>query len=346
MKSLLREQDGKALHHTLAPGAAVSVTLPERLGDFPGNRRRELERIARILFDEFEEAQKGRLADKEKGGRILKLVLFGSCAHGYRVGACEGDDRCEYNLLVVVSTKTFADPRFWDRATDRLQRELTVSKTLATPVHFIVHSIMDLNNQLVHGRPFFVDVGRAGIILHDTPGFPLVKPRPLDPEVARAEMRRHFDHWFPSATHRFELAKEAIGRRYNREAAFDLHQTVERLYHGTLRVLTLHSPKSHRLAWLRTHAERVAPRLIAVWPGDSLFARQCFARLDRAYVEARYSPHYEITDEELAWLVGRVRVLQETAAAICAARLDGFGCAGTEKAGMQKIGPRHDHQET
>ncbi|WP_247644480.1 MULTISPECIES: HEPN domain-containing protein [Brucella] len=302
----------------------MSVTLSERLRDLPENRRRELERISRILFHEFKEAQKGRLADKEKSGRILTLVLFGSCAHGCRVGACKGNNRCEYNLLVVVSTKTFADPRFWDGAKDCLQRELTVTKSLATPVNFIVLSIMDLNNQLVHGWPFFVDIARTGLILHDTPGFPLVKPRTLDLEGARAAMRQHFDHWFPSATHRFELAKEAMGRGYNREAAFDLHQTVERLYHGTLRVLTLHSPKSHRLAWLRTHAERVAPRLIAVWPRDSRFAQQCFARLERAYVEARYMHQYEITAEELAWLVRRVTALQETAAAICEEHFDGL----------------------
>ena len=321
MKSLLGEQDGKALHHTHAPEAHVSMTLPERLGHLPEHRRRELKRVARILFDEFEQARKGWQPQEEKAGRILKLVLFGSCAHGYRVGAYEDDDRAEYNLLVVVSTKTFADPRFWDRATDRLLWELTVTSYLATPVNFIVHSIMDLNNQLVHGRPFFVEIARDGIMLHDTPGFPLVKPRPLDLEVAKAEMRQHFDHWFPNAEHRFELAKQAMGHGYNREAAFDLHQTVEQLYHGTLRVLTLHSPKSHRLSWLRTHAERVTPPLIAVWPRDSLFARQCFSRLDRAYIEARYSRHYEIGDEELAWLVERVTVLQETAVAICTARL-------------------------
>lgn len=64
-----------------------------------------------------------------------------------------------------------------------------------------------------------------------------------------------------------------MGRGYDREAAFDLHQTVERLYHCTSHVLTLYSPKSHRLTCLRTHAERVAPLLVAAWPGDSRFAR-------------------------------------------------------------------------
>jgi uncharacterized protein len=49
------------------------MTLAERLGHHPENRRRELERVARILFDEFEDAQKGRLSEKRKGGGILKL---------------------------------------------------------------------------------------------------------------------------------------------------------------------------------------------------------------------------------------------------------------------------------
>ncbi len=58
------------------------MTLPERLTHLPDRKRRELERVASILFDEFEDAQKSKLSDKEKKGRILKLVLFGSYARG------------------------------------------------------------------------------------------------------------------------------------------------------------------------------------------------------------------------------------------------------------------------
>ncbi|MCO6178428.1 HEPN domain-containing protein [Ciceribacter sp. RN22] len=305
------------------------MTVPERLGHLPENKRRELERVARILFDEFEDAQRGKLSEKRKGGRILKLMLFGSHARGDRGEDRKSDDRSGFDLLVVVSTKTFADSRFWNRATERILRERTVTGHLETPVESIVHSIMDLNDQLAHGRPFFVDIVRDGILLCEAAGFPLVTPKPLDAEAVKAEACRQFGYWFPIATRRFELAKQAMERGYDREAAFDLHQTVERFYHGVLHVLTCHSPKSHRLACLRTHAERAAPLLIAVWPRDSRFARQCFARLDRAYVDARYSHRFDITDEELAWLVERVTVLQETAAAICAAHLDGLYGSGT-----------------
>lgn len=75
--------------------------------------------------------------------------------------------------------------------------------------------------------------------------------------------------------------------------------------------------------FLRSQAERIAPQLIDIWPRDSRFAKRSFTRLDRAYVDARYSPAYEITGEELAWLVERVTILQETVAAICAEHLTG-----------------------
>lgn len=100
---------------------------------------------------------------------------------------------------------------------------------------------------------------------------------------------------------------------------------AEGFYHCVLLVLALYSPKSHKLTFLRSHAERLAPQLIALWPRDTRFAKRCFTRLDRAYVGARYSPAYEITGEELTWLVDRVTALQEAVAPICAGRLDGPG---------------------
>ncbi|MBB3320555.1 putative transcriptional regulator, partial [Rhizobium sp. BK181] len=52
-------------------------------------------------------------------------------------------------------------------------------------------------------------------------------------------------------------------------------------------------------------------------------SRRCFELLSRAYVEARYSSQYEITQEELAWLTERVRSLQEVVKTVCLERLSG-----------------------
>ena len=151
------------------------MMLPERLGHLPDNKRRELERVARILFDEFEAAQKGKQSEKKKGGRILKLILFGSYARGDWVEDHKSGYSSDYDVLVVVDKETFVDPHdYWDPAAEHFLRELTVTKHLTTPVNFIVHCLADLNDQLAHGRPFFVDIARDGIVVFLKVGGPLM----------------------------------------------------------------------------------------------------------------------------------------------------------------------------
>lgn len=175
-----------------------------------------------------------------------------------------------------------------------------------------------------------MDIARDGIVLYEAPGFPLASPKTLTPQEVHDLAQRYFDQWFPGGERFLKLATVAIDDGFQNEAAFLLHQAAERLYHCVLLVLALYSPKSHKLKFLRSQAERIAPQLIGIWPRDTRFAKRSFTRLDRAYVDARYSPAYEITAEELAWLVDRVKTLQETVAAICAAHLAKAGRLGTE----------------
>jgi HEPN domain-containing protein len=113
------------------------------------------------------------------------------------------------------------------------------------------------------------------------------------------------------------LARTSIDDDVLRDAAFLMHQAVERLYHCTLLTVTLYSPKSHRLNFLRSQCEQIAPALVEAWPRGDKFSRRCFELLRQAYVNARYSPHYEITAEELSWIGERVGVLEDIVGTIC-----------------------------
>jgi HEPN domain-containing protein len=106
-----------------------------------------------------------------------------------------------------------------------------------------------------------------------------------------------------------------------KEAAFLLHQTAERFYHCLFLVRTLYSPKTHNLNRLRQLAEDLEPRLKAVWPRESKFERRCFELLREAYVKARYSRHYRISAEELAWLAERIRLLKRIVREVCEQRI-------------------------
>lgn len=200
-------------------------------------------------------------------------------------------------------------------------RAVTIEKSIGAPVNFIVHDLADVNEQLRHGRPFFADIVRDGIALYQMEGSDLDQPKPLTRAKRQAEAQRYFDEWFESAANYFILGKGALERGMSKEAAFLFHQATERFYHAVLLVLTLYSPKSHKLNFLRSQAESHEPELIGVWPRDTRFAQRCFELLRRAYVDARYSPHYKITPEELEWLGERINLLQSVVRQICERQL-------------------------
>jgi uncharacterized protein len=104
-------------------------------------------------------------------------------------------------------------------------------------------------------------------------------------------------------------------------SAFLLHQACERAYHCTLLTLTLYTPASHNLSHLHNRCVDLDRRFLAVWPGDTRFAKRSFEKLKDAYVKARYSKHYRITREELSWLFERVEVLQTLVKTVCEKRL-------------------------
>ena len=295
------------------------------LDHLPQTKQRELAHVVRILFEEFEATHAPTTTRWKKQGRIAKIVLYGSYARGDWVDDPVGGYTSDYDLLIVVNDDRLTDFELWSAAEDRLMRETTITKTLSAPVSFIVHSLSDVNQQLERGRPFFVDIVRQGIALYDAEGFSFASPRELPAEEARVEATAHFDRWHSMAQRSlatFQLQRQAGDDTYWRnKSVFELHQATEQLYHCTLLTLTLYSPKSHRLTFLRSQCEQIAPSLIAAWPRDERFARRCFELLRQAYVNARYSPHYEISADELTWLGAHVAELQTLVEAVCRARL-------------------------
>jgi predicted nucleotidyltransferase/HEPN domain-containing protein len=288
----------------------------------PVAKQRELERVTKILFEEFEAALRSATQPWKKAGRILKVVLYGSYARGDWVEDPIGGYVSDYDILVVVNDERLTEVgEYWSAADDRLTRELTIAKMLSAPVNFIVHSMADVNRQLERGRPFFTDIVQQGIPLYEAEGFSFAAPRLLPPIEARQEAQKYFKRWFLSASEFVTLANVARRAGMSNKAAFLLHQATEHLYHCLLLVLTLYSPKSHKLNFLRSLAENIKPRLIEAWPRSSKFERRCFDLLRQAYVNARYSPHYVIGDEELAWLSERVSTLKQMVESMCEERL-------------------------
>lgn len=291
------------------------------LRKLPLAKQRELDAAVRIIQDGFAQAISTRRADRLKNGRILKIILFGSYARGDWVHDPVGRYFSDFDLLVVVDHEDLTDFEFWEDVEKRLLAELSAN-AMRTPVSLIVHSLDDVNWKLEHGRGFFIDIVRDGVILQDTPGVSFSEPHPLPPSTALEEASDYLEEWTEAFDDFMLAANTLMQRGRNKRAAFNLHQAAETLYQGLLQVLTLYSPKSHNLIRLRNMTEPLEPRLREVWPHDTKFQKRCFELLRAAYVKARYSRHYRITDEELAYLTERIEVLSQIAGEVSRGRVE------------------------
>lgn len=295
------------------------------LDHLPPAKQRELERVVQILFEEFDEARGLATQDWKKKGRILKIILYGSYARGGWVDephTAKGY-QSDFDLLIIVNDQRLTDRvEYWVKAEERLNRELSITKTIRTPVNFIVHTLHEVNDGLAHGRFFFMDVARDGIAIYQSDDKELAEPKPKTPDQAVAMAREYFEEWFPAAKKRFDGAKFHLREGNLKDAAFDMHQVTERLYHCVLLVVTFYTPHVHNIGFLRTQAERLDRRLTHVWPLDSRKDRAMFEKLKEAYVKARYSKHYRVSNEELDWLSAHIQDLGRVVQEVCHERIE------------------------
>ena len=289
----------------------------------PASKRHELDRVIQILFEEFDDAH-GNPTGARKLGRILKIILYGSYATGRWVHEphTERGYRSDFDLLIIVNQKELTDRlEYWDKAEERLNIETMILNRLRTPVNFIIHTLQEVNDGLAHGRYFFMDIARDGIALYQADDSELHKPKPKTPQQAYDMAKGYYDQWFELAVSSRTIFQFCYDTKQFPDAAYNLQQACERLYYCVLLVFTFYTPYSHNLKFLRQQAERLSPRLVEAWPRDKRKLEARFLKLKDAYVKARHSDHFRMTDEEFAYLSERVEILGTIVNELCQEKL-------------------------
>jgi predicted nucleotidyltransferase len=293
------------------------------LDHLPEAQQAELARVRQTLMDEFTNAISTSTQPWKKNGRILKIILFGSYARNDWVDEPENGYQSDFDLLVIVSHEDLTDVAgYWYIAEDKIQRDPAVQR----PVNIIVHTLDEVNKALQRGEYFWVDIVRDGVVLYELPQHPLATPKPLTAgdayDIAQQYFNERFNDisfWIEDAeAHRLNVDDPPRRRRH---AAFRFHQATETAYACFLLVWTLYFPRSHNIKFLRSIAEDKEPRLIDAWPRATRVDRRRFELLKRAYVEARYSPSYEINIEDLDALAASVERLRDVVEQLCIEQL-------------------------
>jgi predicted nucleotidyltransferase/HEPN domain-containing protein len=298
--------------------------MKSTIDHLPEEKQRELARVVEILHAEFEDALALSSSEWKKNGRILKIILFGSYARGDWVDephTMKGY-RSDFDILVIVNNNKLSDFEYWYKAKDRLVRD----RGIKTPTSFIVHSRRFINTALHQGQYFFTDIRSEGIVLYELDDEPLAEPKPLTSQDAYDVAEKNFNGKLPGSkrwleTFAFQLARSQADSEWRKDAAFALHQAIEHAYATVLLVLANYSPPSHKLTFLRALAEDQNRLLADAWPREQQRHRAWFNALNEAYVKARYSRHYAISDEALIWLGQRTAELHRLVEQVCLAHL-------------------------
>ena len=263
------------------------------------------------------------------------VILFGSHARGDWVEDPETGYQSDYDILVVAPLEIARKSGLW---ADLSQRARQLAGR--TPVRVIAHDIKEINHELRLGQYFFIDILREGVVLFDSRRYKLASPKALEPADRLKLGLVNFRYWFSSAGELWRGAGYFAGRGLGPQAAFLLHQSVERYFAAVLLVYTGYKPKSHDIQELANESAALHPALAAALPRAEGEDKRLFDLLRRGYIDARYSKSYRITGEELRILRERVHDLAARVFQACAERLAAF--CGPEQVGPLPEVPRAD----
>jgi len=286
--------------------------MKNTLNHLPERKQGHIGTLLHIIHDEFDQVVNAATVDEKVRSRILMVVLFGSYAKGTWVDDPKSGFFSDYDVLVILNEPTLADEyKIWHTVEER------ASLKTQSPVNLVVCTLREINRELKQGHYFFTDIREEGVELYNYNHTELLQPGPLNREEAKTIAQKHFGEWFESANRFFEIFQVSLEKKFLNEAAFLLHQTVERYLSCILLVYTNYRPQTHNIKALYSFVTQHAEELETVFPQNTKLSRRTFQLLKKAYIEARYSDKYEITVEELQWLAERVEILKTLTEQLC-----------------------------
>lgn len=258
------------------------------------------------------------------------IILFGSYARG---GYVLWDEKVEFGIhtsyqsdldIMVVTAK--GNVRIIEhkmqKITEKYHNALAYRRH-ASP-QYIVENIHELNRNLERKQYFYTDIVKEGIKMYDTGTFELAKPRELLFKQIKEIAEYEFKIFYPDGETFLELGCSLFEKEKYKIGSFLLHQACERYYYALTLVFTNYRPKIHRLKELAVMVKEYSRELSTVFPQNTEFEKRCYDLLCRAYIEARYNKDFNVTKEELGYMLERTGILKEITYKLCTQQIASY----------------------
>ena len=281
----------------------------------PERKQRDLHELAALIRDEVKD--------------VVMIILYGSYAANTYV---ERDERRDYGVrtiymsdydLLVVTKRRLGERESTVEA--RVRERFAAGKNdenLPRP-QIINESISKLNDALMMGRYFYVEIVAKGIMLYDSGECQLATPGELDYAEIKKMAEEYYDDKFSDGLDFFKGANFYYQEENYHMTAFMLHQATESFLKTIPLVYILYGYKEHDLQFLIEKCKPYTLELAKVFPCDTDEEKRLFDLLRRAYLEARYNKkNFIVTKADIDALVPKIELLRGIVEKACKERFN------------------------
>ena len=288
----------------------------------PPRKRQDLQQLVSLI--------------REQVKQVEMIVLFGSYAKNSYV---DYDQRVEFGTptyymsdydIVILTRKPIgaAEYSLYEKIKDRFFENK--NRPFHTHPQFINYGIDDFNYAIEKAHYFETEIKRDGIMLYDSGTYKLARRRKLDYTEIRDRAQKYFDDKFGRANDFLDGVKFYCDSDRYLMASFHLHQLAENFLRTIPMVFILYGHKSHDLSELMNAAKKHTTEIFNTFPRDTEEEKRLFDLLQRAYIESRYNPDFEITKEDIDALIPKVEQLRSIVERTCRERIAYYDAQITE----------------
>ncbi len=289
------------------------VIMKRSIRFLPPRKRQDLQQLVALI--------------REQVKQVEMIVLFGSYAKNKYV---DYDQRVEFGTptyymsdydIVILTRKPIGAVEYslYEKIKDRFFENK--NRPFHTHPQFVNYGIDDFNYALTKAHYFETEIKRDGVILYDSGTYKLTRRRKLDYTEIRDRAQKYFDDKFGRALSFLMDAPHPTNRKDYKQASFYLHQSAENFLRTIPMVFILYGHKSHDLSELMNAAKKHTTDIFKAFPRDTAEEKRLFDLLQRAYIESRYNPDFEITKEDIDALLPKIEQLRDIVEKVCRERI-------------------------
>lgn len=289
------------------------VIMKRSIRFLPPNKRQDLQQLVALIREQIKQVE--------------MVILFGSYAKNKYV---DYDQRIEFGTptyymsdydIVILTRKPIGAIEFslYEKIKDRFFENK--NRPFHTHPQFVNYGIDDFNYAISKAHYFETEIKRDGIILYDSGAYKLARRQKLNFEEIKERAQKYFNDKFGRANDFLDGVKFYYDSNRHNMASFHLHQSVENFLRTIPMVFILYGHKSHDLSELMNAVKKHTTEIFKVFPRDTPEEKRLFDLLQRAYIESRYNPDFEIAKADIDALLPRVEQLRDIVERVCHERI-------------------------